>query len=414
MLRINHIQHPLKGCITLEGSKSISNRSLIIQALCAEKFEIHGLAKAEDTKLLADSLSSMKSVYDVHHAGTSSRFLASYLTLQKGEQILTGSDQLKTRPIKPLIEALCSLGASIEYIEKEGHLPIKVGESRWQENGSVEIAGNISSQFISSLLLIAPYLPDGLKVKITGELVSRPYVEMTLKCMEYFGITYEWKEDIIQIEKQDYQAKNFTVEADWSAASYYYSLVGALPGSELQLQGLHQESTQGDSAISRIMNDIGVESSWQHNVLTLKHIPVNKSVFEYDFILCPDLAQSVVSYCSVKGITGLFTGLKTLKIKETDRIAALQTELAKIHSYFNKIPQKFNKKSQNEAYLLEGNPVLNEDIVFDTYHDHRMAMSLSVIASLGNININDPDVIKKSYPGYWKDLESLGIELTRC
>lgn len=412
MVRISKISNPIVGEITLKGSKSISNRALIIQALCEENFAIQGLAQAEDTELLATALNQKAPFYDVNHAGTSSRFLAAYLCLQEGEQILTGSESLKKRPIKPLIDALISLGANIEYVEEQGHLPVKIGKSTWTKNGYVEIAGDISSQYISALLLIAPALPYGLSLKILGELVSRPYLEMTLKCMSYFGITYDWSDDFIHIKKQSYQAKDFVVEADWSAASYYFSLVGAIPNSKVQLNGLFETSMQGDAAITSIMEKIGVKSTWKDNVLTLEHIHKSKEIFEYDFILCPDLAQTVIAYCASQNITGLFTGLKTLKIKETDRITALQKELQKVQVFLTELPKKFSKKSQRNQYLLEGKTALEANTIFATYHDHRMAMSLSVLATINTIQLENPDVIKKSYPGYWKDLQSLGIEIT--
>ena len=409
-LKINKIESPLQGQIDLAGSKSISNRLLIIRALCDQSFEITGLANADDSIVLEKVLQDDPEIYDVHHAGTSYRFLCSYLCLQKGKKVLTGSTRMLERPIGPLVNALRQLGANIDYLGEEAYPPLKIAEANWRKlDSALEIDATISSQFISSLLLIAPVLPYGLKLKLVGKLVSRPYLEMTLNLMGEFGIDYSWEEDIISIEPQKYQAQDYRVEADWSAASYYLSLVALVPGSTIHLSGLRQKSIQGDSAIIKIMEEFGVESSWESENLIITHRDSKVNHIEHDFLLHPDLAQTVSVACAGRNMTGLFSGLQTLKVKETDRIAALQNELIKVQVFISKLPSKFSKKSSAEFYIQEGVINVVDQPCFATYKDHRMAMSFSVLAALGDIIIEDATVVSKSYPKFWEDLESLGV-----
>lgn len=409
--KIKKIENPLEGTIQLDGSKSISNRLLIIQALCENSFEIWDLAGADDTVLLEKVLREKGDVYDVHHAGTSFRFLTSYLSLQDGIQILTGSERMKERPIGPLVDGLRSLGANIEYMEEEGFPPLKIGESEWRKlDQPLEIDATVSSQFISSILMIAPLLPNGLDLKLVGNLVSRPYLEMTLELMREFGIEYSWYVDVISIAPQKYAGKDYVVEADWSAASYYFSLVSLVPGSKIKLRGLKGESIQGDREIVEMMKTLGVESSWNGSEWLLEHSEERTGNYEYNFILQPDLAQTIAVTVGGLGINGLYTGLQTLKVKETDRIVALQNELQKVQVFLSMLPSKFSKKSVDVMYYLQqGKATSEETPVFATYKDHRMAMSFACLAAIMDVEIEDPMVVSKSYPGFYEDLRSLGI-----
>ena len=410
--KIKKIDKPLEGTIVLDGSKSISNRLLMIQALCEEAFDISKLASADDTQLLQKVLKKNGDVYDVHHAGTSYRFLTSFLCLKEGVQELTGSERMKERPIGPLVDVLRKLGADIEYMGEEGYPPLKIGKASWKKmDEPIEIDATISSQFISSLLLIAPKLPNGLHLRLMGNLVSRPYLEMTLELMREFNVQYTWEEDLISISPQSYAGKDYVVEADWSAASYYFSLVSLVPGSKVYLQGLKEESIQGDSEIVSMMSTLGVDASWENGQWKLEHNEERTENYEFNFILQPDLAQTIAVCLAGHGINGLFTGLQTLKVKETDRIAALQHELQKVQVFLSKLPSKFSKKTTDEMYLQEGKASSEETPIFATYRDHRMAMSFACLASMMDVEIEKAMVVSKSYPGFYEDLKSLGIEV---
>ncbi len=403
----------LKGVIRLNGSKSLSNRALIIKALCEDDFNINFCSTSDDSETLKTLLASENRTLDAHHAGTTFRFLCSYLTLQKGEQILTGSSRMKERPIGALVDALRSIGADIEYLENEGYPPLKIGSFDLATyRNEIDIPAGISSQFISSILMIAPILPKGIKINLVGDLVSRPYLEMTLKMMEYFGIEHAWEGQSISIQHQSYVAKDIDIEADWSAASYYYTLAAISGDADITLEGLYDESLQGDRAITDVMSAFGIETSFTNNTVNLKTNAQVKQILDHDFIKEPDTAQSVAVACAGAGIPGVFTGLKTLKIKETDRITALQNELGKVNVYFTQMPERFAKKSNKEYYTVEGRAVSGTAAPdFDTYKDHRMAMAFAPLGLLFPVIINEPDVVTKSYPGYWEDLKKLGFEI---
>jgi 3-phosphoshikimate 1-carboxyvinyltransferase len=401
------------GKIILDSSKSISNRVLIIQALCKEKFTIQRLSTAKDTQTLFSLLSQKEEIYDAGPAGTTFRFLTAFLATQKGTQILTGSERMKQRPIGDLVDALRQLSANIEYLEKEGfpplriHAPLEMGAT-----GKVSVAASTSSQFITALLLIAPTMPQGLKLTLEGEIVSRSYIEMTLSLMQYFGVQHEWKDNIITISPQNYQAKDFTVESDWSAASYYYAMAAFAENVDLQLDGLYSESIQGDSVIAKMGESFGIQTTFNEHGLRLnKSTHEANNFFEWNFILCPDIAQTLAVMCGGVGVAGLFTGLETLKVKETDRIAALQNELAKTQVWFSALPQKFSKKNKKQYYSVEGKAVWEASVIFSTYEDHRMAMSFAPLAMFGDIIIEEPNVVEKSYPKFWEDLKTLGFEI---
>jgi len=409
----------IKGEITLDGSKSISNRTLIIRAMCKEEFSIDKISTSKDTRTLEKLLQEFSQQKDnevvelnTDHAGTTFRFLTGYLAAQKGIQILTGSERMKQRPIGILVDALRKLGAEIEYLENEGYPPLKISEPKSNfSNNQLTIAANTSSQYISSLLMLAPTLPNGLELTLDGKIVSVPYIQMTLKLMGEFGVQSTWESNVISIQSQKYRGRDFVVEADWSAASYYFSLAALSKEVDLQLNGLFEKSTQGDSAIVKMMNQFGIESTFNENGIHLKKSGTAATpMFEYDFLECPDIAQTLAVICGGLGTMGLFTGLDTLSIKETDRIAALQNELMKVQVFFSELPPQFSKKSDKTFYMTEGKANLEEP-TFATYEDHRMAMAFAPLALLGKINIEKPMVVEKSYPNFWKDLESLGFEV---
>jgi len=406
-LRAN--QSIARGHIHLAGSKSISNRVLIIRALCGDHFEIEGLASAADTDTMQKLLASDGEVYDVGPAGTTFRFLTAYLALQPGRQILTGSERMLQRPIGPLVDALNGLGAKITYQKREGYPPLIIDAPGELAAGSrIDIPADISSQFISALLMIGPYLPGGLTINLVGELVSRPYLEMTLRAMDYFGVQTTFEQNVIEIPEGRYLARPITVEADWSAASYHYASAALAPEADITLEGLFPESWQGDAVCPSLFSGLGVVSTWSDGKLHLSKSEEQKQMVEHDYLECPDIAQTVAAVCAGLGRPALFTGLETLRIKETDRIAALQTELGKIGVAFAKLPPRFTK-TERETFMIDGQPAWQEPPLFATYHDHRMAMALAPLAWINPVQIEDIDVVDKSYPEFWKDLVELGI-----
>lgn len=405
----------IQGHLRLTGSKSISNRALIIRALSGEDFPIEQLAKANDTDLMMALLASDEIVRDAGPAGTTFRFLTAYLSLQGGSQVLTGTERMKQRPIGVLVEALRQLGANIEYLEEEGYPPLRIGEpSDLGKNNELRISAGTSSQFISALLMIAPVLPQGLRLHLEGKIVSRSYIEMTLGLMRHFGVAHEWEGQTISIQPQSYIPKPFVAEADWSAASYHYAMAAFADELDLQLDGLFENSFQGDAALVEMMEQFGVHSEFNETGVRLtKTGAALPPMFEWDFILCPDIAQTMAVICAGLGVQGLFTGLETLSIKETDRIQALKNELGKVSAYLSKLPARFSPNSNKEYFTVEGTASFDNVPAFDTYEDHRMAMSFAPLAMFGQIKIEDPMVVIKSYPAFYEDLELLGFVVER-
>ncbi len=400
------------GEITLNGSKSIANRALIIRALCEEDFPIHKLSNSKDTVLMNALLKSDSDVRDTGAAGTTFRFLTAYLSMQEGTQTLTGSERMKQRPIGVLVEALRKLGANIDYLENEGYPPLKIHTpNSLGDSNELTISAGTSSQYISALLMIAPTLPKGLELTLDGKIVSRPYIEMTLNMMGYFGVQHEWKDQTIIIKKQTYQAKPFTVEADWSGASYHYAMAAFADKLDLQLNGLFEESVQGDSVLVEMMQLFGIKSVFNDKGVHLSKMGTDlPKLFEWDFIKCPDLAQTIAVICAGLGVQGLFSGLETLRIKETDRITALQNELSKVQVYLSPLPKRFSPKSDKEYFMVEGKAAV-EAPSFPTYEDHRMAMAFAPLAMFGKIEVEEATVVEKSYPLFWEDLGVLGFEV---
>ena len=404
----------VKGVIELESSKSISNRVLIINKLCKEKFNIKRLSGAKDTQTLLRLLSQKENTFDAGHAGTTFRFMTAFLATQEGEQILTGSERMQQRPIGDLVSALNSLGADIHYLKNEGYPPLQINTPKaFGENNELSISASVSSQFITALLLIAPTLPKGLILTLEGNIVSRSYIEMTLALMQNFGISHTWEGNTISILPQEYKAKDFTVESDWSAASYYFSIAAFADDLDLQLIGLQENSLQGDSVITEMIQQFGVQTTFTENGLRLTKSEEKTALFEWDFILCPDIAQTLAVACAGTGITGLFSGLETLRVKETDRILALKNELTKVNTRFYALPKRFSQKTSIEYFMTEEKANWSDAPVFATYEDHRMAMAFAPLAMFAPVKIEHPNVVEKSYPTFWNDLEKLGFEIEK-
>ncbi|MBI1225729.1 MAG: 3-phosphoshikimate 1-carboxyvinyltransferase [Bacteroidetes bacterium] len=404
----------IEGDIHLDGSKSISNRALIIRALCGEHFDIKNLSTSKDTQLMQQMLASDADVLDVGAAGTTFRFLTAYLAMREGSQTLTGSERMKQRPIRLLVEALRKLGANIDYLENEGYPPLHIhAPNGLGSTHQLAIPADTSSQYLSALLMIAPTLPNGLELELVGKLVSRPYLEMTLHMMAYFGVEHSWSGNIIYVPAGKYQPKPFTVEADWSAASYYYALAALSDECDLRLHGLFSNSWQGDSVMEKMMRPFGVETHYEGETTRLLKPKgaVAQPFFEWDFLPCPDVAQTMAVVCGGLGVQGLFSGLETLRIKETDRIAALQNELAKVQVFLSKLPDRFSKNKDKEYFMVEGKAVVVDAPAFQTYEDHRMAMAFAPLAMLGEIQVEHPQVVEKSYPAFWEDLRGVGFEV---
>lgn len=411
--KISKPDRNIVGEITLDGSKSFSNRVLIIKALCETDFPIHNLSTSNDTQTLAKLLAQTDSdIFDCGAAGTTFRFLTAYFALQEGTQILTGSERMKQRPIGKLVNALLALGCDIEYMEKEGYPPLKINAPNALTTNGLIIPADTSSQYISALLLVAPTLPKGLKLTLDGKIVSLPYIKMTLSLMEYFGVQHTWKGNTITVEKQAYQSREITVEADWSAASYYYAMAAFADELDLKLNGLFKNSSQGDSVITEIGFHFGVDTVFTEGGIELKKTGNPKTeFFEWNFVKCPDIAQTLAVVCAGRNVQGLFTGLETLFIKETDRVAALKNELAKVGVSFVKMPARFSQRTEKQYFMVDGKLNIETTPTFPTYEDHRMAMAFAPLAMFHEIEIEDPAVVGKSYPQFWEDLKKLGFEV---
>ncbi len=397
----------ISGAINLPASKSLSNRVLIISSLCFSPYPIKNLSDSDDTKVLFSALYSNTNKFDIGHAGTAMRFLTAFLAKIVGEWEITGSERMKQRPIKILVDALNQLGAKIEYMETEGCPPLKIYGSHLKGR-ILELDGSISSQYISALLMIAPTIENGLTIRLTGNITSSSYIDLTLKLMQKFGIQYEWEGNEITVPEQNYFPMDFTVEADWSGASYWYQILALAEKGEILLENLQLESLQGDANIAKWFEQFGILSTQKENgVLLSKQENKEPQKLELDFIENPDIAQTMACLCVAKQIPFHFTGLKTLKIKETDRIAALQNELSKFGA-------KLTEPGHGElAWNGTINSLSTEKLPdIKTYHDHRMALAFAPMAVAGfNFSIDDPMVVTKSYPNFWKDLKTIGFEI---
>ncbi|WP_185877034.1 3-phosphoshikimate 1-carboxyvinyltransferase [Blattabacterium cuenoti] len=398
----------LSGFISITGSKSLSNRLLILKAIYNDNIQIKNLSNCEDTKILKKSLESTSNIINVHHAGTAMRFLTSYFAIQEGKEIiLTGSNRMKERPILGLVEALRKLGSKINFLENNGYPPIKIFGKKIL-GGNVDINAKISSQYITSLMLVANKFKTGLRIYLKGHITSIPYIKMTFDLLTMIGIKVSWEKNFIHIYPTINKGKKtFYIESDWSSASYYYSISAIAKNSNITLSSYNEESLQGDKEIVSIYkNNFGVCTSFnKKGVITLRK---NSNFFYKKFInlkldKTPDIAQTIVVTCAILGIKCSLKGLETLKIKETDRLFALREELLKF-GIITKITDScleiidFYKKKINTFVRIK------------TYQDHRMAMSFSPFGLCSPfLQIEEPNVVEKSYPNFWNDLKSLGF-----
>ncbi len=392
---------PIKATIDLPASKSISNRALILNALADSDLPIRNLSDSDDTRVMLAALNSNDTTFDVGAAGTSMRFLTAFLSKIVGEWTITGSERMKQRPIKLLVDALNSLGANISYLEKEGFPPLKI-QGCALKGGIIELDGGISSQYISALLMVAPTMLDGLQITLTGTVISRPYINLTLQMMEEFGVKAYQKDNVITIPPQTYKPAVYTVESDWSAASYWYEILSIAGQGNISLKGLRKNSFQGDAKIADIFEPLGVRTIYKKDGVELTVTKVTIKKMSYNFIDQPDMAQTFVVNCCMLGLPFRFSGLQSLKIKETDRIAALITELKKVGFIL----------SEPAEGMLEWNGercAPASDVAIDTYEDHRMAMAFAPISIKQSITINNSRVVTKSYPTFWDDLKKIGM-----
>lgn len=405
----------LNQTINLPASKSISNRALIIHALSGGSTLPENLSDCDDTEVIIRALQNMPDVIDIKAAGTAMRFMTAYLSVLDGHcHTLTGTERMKHRPIQILVDALRQLGAQIDYVGEEGFPPLRI-TGKQLKGGLLEIPGNISSQYISALLLIGPMLKDGLTLRLTGDIISRPYIDLTLSVMHQYGAKVEWSDyDTISVTPHPYQEINYYIENDWSAASYWYEIMALSQGEgdRICLEGLADGSRQGDSSLRYIFSLLGVKTSFatkeprRPTMVTLcrRGRPVPR--LEYDFVNAPDLAQTFVVCCAVMGVPFHFRGLSTLRIKETDRIVALMTEMRKLGYVLH---------DGDGTELIWSGERCEPDFSMgiDTYEDHRMALAFAPAAlRIDGLRINNPHVVSKSYPRYWDDLRSAGFEIS--
>lgn len=398
--------------IKLPSSKSISNRALVIHALSHGDIIPQNLSACDDTEVIVDALQRNPEVVDIKAAGTAMRFLTALFAATPGEHVLTGTSRMKQRPIALLVDALRYLGADIEYVEAEGFPPLRI-KGKALNGGHIEIPGNVSSQYISALLMIGPILKDGLEVKMTGNIVSKPYIDLTLWMMREFGADADWSDiDTVSVEPKPYAQRRYTIESDWSASSYWYEMMALSPDRDAQLhfEGLRDGSKQGDSVVKYIFSLLGVKTRFNSRAddvagtVTLKKQLCMLPRLDYDFIGSPDLAQTVVVACALRNVPFRFTGLASLKIKETDRIEALKREMRKLGYVL--------RDEGGDTLVWDGarcEPTLEP---IDTYDDHRMAMAFAPAAIVfPGLRINNPQVVTKSYPQFWDDLRKAGFDI---
>jgi 3-phosphoshikimate 1-carboxyvinyltransferase len=404
-VRIEGVENKLiTSQIQISGSKSESNRLLILQKLFPE-IAIENLSDSDDTHHLQHALTTTDEAINIGHAGTAMRFLTAYFAAQNGRTVvLSGSDRMHNRPIQILVDALKSLGADIAYVEKEGYPPLRItGKELAQDK--VQIQGNVSSQYISALLLIAPSLPNGLQIELLGEITSIPYIQMTLSLLHQIGVATSFEGQVIQVKPLKLvEPQTVVVESDWSSASYFYSIVALSDiGSEITLSAYKKESLQGDSVLAEIYQHFGVETTFGENTITLKKIgESNKQTLEVNLIKAPDIAQTIAVTCFGLGIACDLTGLHTLKIKETDRLEALKAELTKLGAAIS---------VTNESLHLQSSSKINPNVVIETYNDHRMAMAFAPLGMLTSLEIIDAKVVTKSYRNFWVDMEHIGFQI---
>lgn len=404
-LQLHLTENKISSEITISGSKSESNRLLILQKLFTG-LEIENLSDSDDSKHLQHALSTNEEIVDIGHAGTAMRFLTAYFATQENrEVILTGSERMQNRPIGILVDALKSLGAEISYAEKEGYPPLKIKGKKLTKS-NVEINGNVSSQYISALMLIAASLESGLEIELIGKITSVPYINMTLSLLKEVGIKAGFKENTITVKPiSKVINQTLVVESDWSSASYWYSIIAlSKVGSSIKLSAYKKDSLQGDSCLAEIYHHFGVLTEFKENTITLtKQQKSSSESLVLDLKNAPDIAQTIAVTCFGLGIACDLSGLHTLKIKETDRLEALKEELSKLGADID---------VTNETLHLKASTKIKENIAIATYNDHRMAMAFAPLALRVPIKINDANVVTKSYRSFWKDMQQIGIKLT--
>ena len=404
----------LKQTVQLPASKSISNRALVIHALSGGDVLPENLSDCDDTEVIISALKDNPYEINIKAAGTAMRFMTAYLATRDGEEhVITGTERMKHRPIHILVDALRGLGADIEYVGKEGFPPLRIKGGKL-EGGQLEVPGNVSSQFISALLLIGPCLSNGLTLRLTDDLISRPYIDLTLWMMREFGADADWSAyDTITVAGKPYSQRPYYIENDWSAASYWYEMMALSKqeDDEIRLEGLMDGSKQGDSSVRYIFSLLGVKTTFGTKkegvptTVTLRHSGRCVPRLEYDFVNAPDMAQTFVVCCLMLDVPFYFRGLSTLKIKETDRIEALKKEALKLGFVLH-------DKNDSELYWDGERCEPMEDAAIDTYEDHRMALAFAPAAfRLKQLRINNPQVVTKSYPSYWEDIKAAGFAL---
>lgn len=402
-LKLTNESKEVKAHVQVTGSKSESNRLLILQALF-QNIQIRNLSNSDDTRVLQKALTIDEEVIDIHHAGTAMRFLTAWFAGREGrEVVLTGSDRMKERPIKILVDALISLGADIQYVEQGGFPPLKIKGRKLTAN-RVKVQANISSQYISALMLIAPGLPNGLTVELEGKVTSVPYIEMTLKLMKQCAIEGSFENNEIRIPAvETIEPVMQTVESDWSSASYFYSIAALSNRADLTLESYKKDSFQGDRVIAEIFKELGVETTFlEGKIRLLKKDLQLPEVLRLDLANAPDLAQTIAVTCFGLGIGCELSGLYTLRIKETDRLEALKNEIEKLGG---------RVQITADTLTLERSAVINPNVQIATYNDHRMALAFAPLAMKTPIEIMNADVVSKSFPGYWRDLSDLGFSV---
>lgn len=404
ILRLHQKSEFTPSRIPLPSSKSESNRALVIDALTAGENKITNLAEARDTQTMIRLLEKNPPVFDVLDAGTTMRFLTAFASVTNQKKVMTGTARMCERPIGILVDALRTIGAEIHYLNIEGYPPLAIHGLPEQKSDKVKIRGDVSSQYISAMLMIAPILPQGLEIELEGKVGSQTYIEMTLELMAQFGIKYTWEENRIKVSHQAYQPTTFAVESDWSGASYWFSLLACADSGALFLEGLKENSLQGDSKIVEIMDLLGIKSTFEKGGVLLKKQAV-KGLKNWDFTHCPDLAQTVAVTCAILGQNSIFTGCESLKIKETDRILALQQELAKFNAELKEI--------EPAVYQVIPSVTMPRQVQIHTYDDHRMAMAFMPLLTKTEVLIEDPEVVNKSYPSFWKHCELLSIAMDK-
>lgn len=406
-IAVSHPKKTFKGTLEITGSKSESNRLLLLQALFPS-LKIENISNSDDSRVMKQALFSKDVTVDIHHAGTAMRFLTAYFSIQdKRETILTGSSRMQERPIKILVDALRQLGAKITYENKDGYPPIRIIGGMMSKN-RVSLPADVSSQYISALMLIGPFLPHGLVIDLVGEITSIPYIKMTQSLMERIGIGVSFADNSICVDsKQQLESQLQTVESDWSSASYYFSIVALSDQGSIRLKSYREDSLQGDASLRAIYKELGVNSYFEENAtLVLSKIPdfnLPKTI-TLDLTTAPDIAQTIAVSCYGLGIGCDLTGLHTLKIKETDRLYALDVELKKLGANIN--------VTNNSLSLVPGGN-FKKNCLIPTYKDHRMAMAFAPLALKIPLEIEEAEVVSKSYPDFWEDLEKIGFELIR-